>query len=550
MSRWPPRISQIGGQPPPPPEVVDRFAPRYLVGNIPAGDLAVPQGAPFTYIPDAGDGAGIAAALAAAAVVPGDVWIRPGVYDLGAGAVTGPLSVPANVRVYGSGYTTVVRARNSGNQGVFALGDRAQLRDMVVENLSSDASSSGSDALITVSRECVLSNLVVNVTGAPGGQLREGIRFLGFPTIEFSDINNVSVVCNYIDGSSPMRGLSFRPLSFVSGRLVRVSGGDESVYLQSGVFLCKDLIVGGFSSFGVRFVGSGGALRLDEAVISAGPSIPGQVGVSIEGPGGHVLRSVSCQMSGAAGSRGISAVPSPGDQIDRLQIDDCETFNAEIGIQLGSSSGGYVTDCSVVNCSIPFSFGRGIVVENAQSSQCFVRACNVIVIPGTGPVGVAIDVEGSSHNIDGNNITHDDGGTYSQSAIRVSAPYTRVSSNRVRTSSGFGIAVLEESCAVTGNVVTQDAPGASNAILFDVNANSGTCVGNVVVHSPTGLGSAIEIRSDRCTCSANTINVGTTPSATPISISGDNNTVVSNTTTSLPQVTNNGAGNEIGHNVP
>jgi hypothetical protein len=111
----------------------DRFAPKYLVGgpSDTAAALAGTQG--FWFFPDTGDGAGIEAALSAAGVLAGDVYIRPGTFDL-TGVASLPLVVPADVRVVGAGSTTVLtHSFSSGPGTVFQLGAGAELRDMKIE---------------------------------------------------------------------------------------------------------------------------------------------------------------------------------------------------------------------------------------------------------------------------------------------------------------------------------------------------------------------------------------------------------------------------------
>lgn len=91
-----------GGGPPPPGGQV-YFAPKYLVGNVPNGDSAVAYNSGgFVYIPDPGDGTGIATALANG---DGDVWARPGLYEL----EDARLVVPPGVRLWGSGVTTTIQ---------------------------------------------------------------------------------------------------------------------------------------------------------------------------------------------------------------------------------------------------------------------------------------------------------------------------------------------------------------------------------------------------------------------------------------------------------
>lgn len=107
-SRWPPRIPSLGsGGGGPPPQIQDHFAPTIIVGNVPAGDPAIAQAAPFRYIPDPGDGTGIATGLAGLPV-GGWLHIRRGTYTLSPAIL--PLSV-AGVRVTGDGRSTLLVAR-------------------------------------------------------------------------------------------------------------------------------------------------------------------------------------------------------------------------------------------------------------------------------------------------------------------------------------------------------------------------------------------------------------------------------------------------------
>ncbi|HEY5657333.1 MAG TPA: hypothetical protein VIY27_06050 [Myxococcota bacterium] len=112
MGKWQIRLSDPGGGAgPTPPGGTDRFAPRVIVGNVPAGDPIAVQAAPFEYIGDTGNGAGIAAAIASvtAAGAGGWIHIRRGLYDLGAaGAPVLPMTI-AGFRVTGDGCSTLLR---------------------------------------------------------------------------------------------------------------------------------------------------------------------------------------------------------------------------------------------------------------------------------------------------------------------------------------------------------------------------------------------------------------------------------------------------------
>lgn len=120
----------FGGGGGPPGSSLDRFAPKYLVGNELSGDTTDTTGtaAGFTYYSDPGDGTGIAAALSDAATTPGDVWIRPGTYT-----TTAPFTVPPDVAVRGAGPSTIiVGAPGAINQGLFTMRAGSSLRSMAI----------------------------------------------------------------------------------------------------------------------------------------------------------------------------------------------------------------------------------------------------------------------------------------------------------------------------------------------------------------------------------------------------------------------------------
>jgi len=166
----PPFAGGSGGQPGP-GGGPDRFAPKYLVGNVPAGDSATPYSqAGFEYIPDPGDGSGIAAALIAASLPGGlgDVWIRPGIYTL----VTGGLVVPAGVRLMGAGDATVLSYAVPSNAAgtLFTVLNGSELRDFRI--VAVDVSNATGDGLIEIPAgqvpvEAFCTRLNVQLTRAP-----------------------------------------------------------------------------------------------------------------------------------------------------------------------------------------------------------------------------------------------------------------------------------------------------------------------------------------------------------------------------------------------
>lgn len=97
--------------PPPPVTPDDMFGTRVIVGNVPAGDPNLAQAAPFQYIPDPGDGTGIAEGLAAIAAggLGGTCKIRRGLYDFGL-PTSPPLPlIVESCHVIGEGSGTLLR---------------------------------------------------------------------------------------------------------------------------------------------------------------------------------------------------------------------------------------------------------------------------------------------------------------------------------------------------------------------------------------------------------------------------------------------------------
>src|SRR5512147_636115 len=87
-----------------PPAALDRFAPKVIVGNTLSGDSALAYSTDgFNYVPDPGDGSGIAAAIAILVALgfAADICIRPGTYTRAAGLAR--YVVPAGSRVWTPG---------------------------------------------------------------------------------------------------------------------------------------------------------------------------------------------------------------------------------------------------------------------------------------------------------------------------------------------------------------------------------------------------------------------------------------------------------------
>jgi hypothetical protein len=208
-----PRISGSGsGGGPFPPTGEDKFAPKYVVGNVLAGDPAVSTPAPFVYIADPGDGSGIEAAFALAAVTPGDVWIRPGLYDLRIGAVAS-LTQPAGVLCRGAGVgATFIVGRDIGNQTILTMGAAARLRDMQVLSPPPTGATAGATlAVIEAGEGASIRDCQIGLTSS----LAESrVQIIG---IRFASVNGRELVA---DTNCLIDSLNAQPLPAASQAIV------------------------------------------------------------------------------------------------------------------------------------------------------------------------------------------------------------------------------------------------------------------------------------------------------------------------------------------
>jgi len=547
-SRWIPRITSPGGggQGPPGPPGPDHFAPKYLVGNVPAGDDPVAFSLNgFEYIPDPGDGTGIAFALTQPNG-PGDVWIRPGTYDLGAGPVVAPLVIPAGVRVQGAGFTTNLVARAAGNQGVFAVGASASLRDLTIDAAASPASL-GSDAVVLVAQGASLRDLSIQFATDPAGQLREGIRFVAPPLIpppyRVTDLLNVRVTTTTTTGAaSPTRCLNLLPNAFVGSRDVSLDGGDIGIDLDGGIFVGYLVLISRWSLFGIRHIsGAGGAVRIDEALVAAAAGSTG-IGVQLAS-GGHVLRSVSIQGSGV-GNIGLYLFDATS-TISSIEIDDIQVFGFDTCVQMGDVAP--VQDVSVVNSF--FSGGRfGIVLLNSASDTCHLKGNTIRTSVPQGSSGRSIWTQGAQHEIEGNHILHLNG-NMNDSAVVLESSRTTFKGNTVAFSDDLGITVQGTRVVLNGNEITADA-SVSRSVQVDAGNNHVTVVGNTI--SQPNTNDVIRVDSNLNVVSSNSIEkTQAAPNVAGILLAGDNNTCIGNVVegASGGAVTDSGVGNDIAHNV-
>lgn len=125
-----------GGSGPTPPASVDRFEATIIVGNVPNGDPATAQAGAFAYVPDTGDGVGLATALsdAASSGLPTRIRLRPGTYNFGSlgNPVSLPRTIPPNVTLEGSGEGVTIVGGRLTDRHVFDVSAGANLRDLTI----------------------------------------------------------------------------------------------------------------------------------------------------------------------------------------------------------------------------------------------------------------------------------------------------------------------------------------------------------------------------------------------------------------------------------
>jgi hypothetical protein len=548
---------------------------------VQAGDSAVSYSTDgFVYIPDLGDGAGIALALTQPDG-PGDVWIRPGTYDFGqGGSPSMPLTIPAGTRVQGSGNTTTLIARTVGDQGVFVLAaggagtDSAlsSLRDLAIVvpqvadptgSLSAVLVRAGGVAItgvnfdVTTTDQSVLRHAILVDTG--------GANFL--PVISIETVSIVMTVVSYTD--PPVLTSGIRVIEgHVGARNVTITGGDIGVEItnnntdsQSGaggaLFFASQMEIANPSQYAVlvqqaRGAASPAAVRISESVffanfqatppLGAGTS----VGARLEAGFVSTFRSVV-----AVGfSTGYDVVQPLGVS---AQIDDCGIFLCDLGVRFGGGASGCSVSDTEIGTGLPFppspltvSANKGVLIENSASSISVTN--NTICVAdwtGTGATTYGVYCDGQSDNlfIEGNEIDHAASlGTFATITV-LDASDVVVADNHVNSESSVAAILITDAVTtrvtITGNTVVMP-----NALFPPVGidvyvAKRVTITGNAIDHSAHDTlfsgGAAIRIQPDpvsplpsRCTVTGNTIQPSTTGATPAITIDGDENTCANN----------------------
>lgn len=397
-SRWNPRISRFGSDGGgPPPQIQDHFAPKIIVGNVPNGDPAAPQAFPFRYIPDPGDGSGIAQALLEASVAgqQGDVYLRPGVYDFGLpGSPLLPLSIPATTSLRGSGPGVPVALGGNpsagallrvspSQRGLFAVGATSSIRQLAIEIPNPSPGASGTfmvNAGIN-GEPAFIDQVPVFITADDPSNESLTAIFRG----DFITFREVIIV-----SQNPYRTGSLVGIDAINPQCgaVQVQGLDIGIRSNGGGGLFENLTLVELDQ-GMVFSGGGGTVRISDlsltadtnGIVFAGFNSPavivnaqifGGTAVGIDFQGAGQLNLSNARVSNWA--TGVRVAQASGSQISNVAVDA-----RDFGIDVDNSIDATISGCVVGGFGSPGS--RGIFVrpgsENATITGSRLRGWDV-----------------------------------------------------------------------------------------------------------------------------------------------------------------------------
>jgi hypothetical protein len=566
-----PQFGSGGGPPPPPPTSQDRFAPKYLVGNVPAGDSAVPYNTGgFRYIPDInGDGTGIETALAAAAATGGDVWIRPGTYEFKlAGSPVTPLTIPAGVRVQGVGssgapnFGTILITKNGldEDQALFSMQAFSQLRDVWIDAPRRSEGEGGGtlDYVVLVTGSGAKIENVTILSGmdiSPASSLRYPLQIDLAQDGPDVSLENVLLANRSKQSDTPLdSAMLLLKRGSVSARNLFIFGGGRGVEVanaaeqQQGTRICKffatDIAVRSPAQFGVYYHEVApenqlpGTIKLHRAQVSDFQD-DGKIAILLDGGEDHTISdsivssnfsngSTAVELTGnctgvtitgcaiASRSIGVRLLPNEGDAIERVSITDCNidvdgAFYERIGIQIQRASEVTVTS-NVVSVKGNLAEGnliptRAIYLAAANSVIIGNNVIRTSIARSASDVAVLIDGQGDA---DVNRVT--------------------ISDNDIETSASYAIRAQDSQFSKWLVIADNDVKTfTDNENLPPINAifssaERTTVTGNVVDHgslddsAPSGV--AINVAGNRCTVSGNTVEMNPQSNDPAIAIQG------------------------------
>ena len=537
----------------------DRFARRYLVG-IGASYPAAPQAGPFRYVQDPGDGTGLQAVLAEAALAPGDIWIAPGVLDFNAGPIAGRLTVPPNVTVYGAGRgVTTVQGLTAGfvDQGVFVLQAGASLCDMSIVGGSAAPALGPSAALVELAGDGTrLARVDLDATTSGDGApvLRGCVQVTASsPLQRFIVCDTVAARCNSpanaVGNVAPLLIESSDGSSSTLANRFACFGGNYGVRIVSGTLVADKLIVLGPRVAGVAGVPGSGAFRVDQSGIFHDPTTAGAkwIGIDVPAGGGWVLRSVSLQDAAPAPTYSWIGI-SLQDQAAAIDIDGCIVSGARVAITGPSLPNTGVFTVTIRACLL-LAQSSAIVFRGPNNDACCVEDCIIDMAPDplAGPC-IAVSLSGNHWTVAGNRIRNQSppGAGQLAQCLAMQAALSAVTGNVMQGSGTLPrVTLAAPSIAFVGNTVETTDP-TDNQPAVDVLGTGCTVTGNVVT-SPDQV-TPIRVQAPLTAVTGN--RVQTIPNTPGITLTAgcNNSTALGNvveTCAPAPQVLDLGAGNAV-----
>jgi len=576
----------------------DHFAPKYLIGNVPAGDSPLAtDNAGFVYLPDPGDGSAIqdALALIVAAGDAGDIWIRPGTYDLSVNpGVVSPMVVPDGVLIQGagSGATTILSKTSPDSQQIFELGAGCSVLNM---NLQANGTSTYAPglpyALLKITGGgCILDGVTFDLLTQ---DVTVGLRYavlvdtIGVSALPVGSFENLYIRADsQTTVNTPTSCIKLNE-GQVSFRSVTCFGGDVGFEVDNQnadpaaggcVMFGQDVYCVNWTTSGIWYhqavtPGAQGAVRIATGIF-VGTGTAGTSCARLQG-GTHVLRNNVLYLGQYGVLMDPPAAVSATAQIIGCSITDFGLLPSSVGVQLAFVNGGPVINTPVTDCEITTQTA-GILVENEDSTGISLSGNSITtgVITGSDPIKIT-DADVVSAR--GNTITQTDGASVTSAISAFGAEHFTVVDNLIESDGLQGIStdIASTRATVTGNDVTLTA--ADSQSCYAINGDRSVVANNIGRYLGAGTGQlapGVSVSSDYCTilgntiemvvgetsqpafrilgnrnaCSTNVGGVDTSPVAS-IEVSGDNNTVGFNVCNTTPPVTNTGAGNEVAHNI-
>jgi len=538
--------------PPPPlpgPSGGDHFAPKYLLGITTNGYPAVPLPAPYRYIPEPGDGSGLATALAEAAINPGPIYISAGNILFDAGATVGPLTVPPGVELIGSGrgITNITGKLHSPFGGVFELSANSSISDMTIEGGSTDTPSGIAVAVVDLKGVSSVSRCKITAHRPAAGAMRAALRLsYGGAPLQFSIITDCQCIFTNAGADPAMPPIAgiLNESSDGSG-VLRVhdsvtDGGNYGAFLSAGSLAIDGMVCLSTVFGGIVTESSSGNLRALNFAVFIG-SDAGWCGVDVRAGGPTDLSA-----GVAIGDGGIHLVAcgfrfsAPGG-VNGQVAQNLFAFGMGTAYQLGDKFGGSANLVQLEGCVGQDIQATGIAVIGANA--CSVTACRIDMSDGGGPPplgiralpgttncvfdhlqirnasgrGSAGRIEGSGHSINGSlfqakgdsNVlfvtstqTPISGNRVEQidailavPALRIEGNDSPVTGNSAIMFPGSGVSAIEvdvllgnvEGCSITGNTTTTD--NGISGILLGPNSTHCAATGNVARNA--GAGNAV-----------------------------------------------------------